>query len=131
MEAVKKLLSVRKKKKAKKPDFRRQEGFRHVRLSDSWRRPRGRHSKLRKGKKAREKKPSPGYSSPKPVRGTVGGLIKVYVSNSQDLKGIDPNKEIAVVKSAVGKKKRLEIAQAASEMKIKVENAYKARLPGK
>ncbi|UCD03035.1 MAG: 50S ribosomal protein L32e [Candidatus Aenigmatarchaeota archaeon] len=128
----KKMLTARKKKKARKPGFRRQEGYRHKRLGDAWRRPRGRHSKLRMGEKARGKKPSPGYSSPKAVKGlTSKGLRKVYVSNVEDLKGIDPNKEIAVIKSGVGKKKRMEIAAEASSMKVKVENAYRVKLPGR
>ena len=35
-------LKVRKRVKKAKPAFARQESYRHARLSDSWRRPRGR-----------------------------------------------------------------------------------------
>jgi len=128
---VKKSLKIRKKEKAKKPDFRRQEGYRHVKLGDSWRRPRGRHSKLRKGEKPRGKKPSTGYSSPKAVRGlSPDGFKIVYVSNPNELAKLNPKTEVAVIRSAVGKKKRLEIALKAEKMKVKVQNAYRARLPG-
>jgi large subunit ribosomal protein L32e len=124
-----KMLKVRTKKKSKKPDFKRQEGYRYKRLDDSWRRPRGRHSKLRKSEKARGKKPSIGYSSPASVRGlTKQGYEPVLVSNKSDLEMIDPEKHIAVIRSPVGKKKRMEIIAAAEEKKIKMLNAYKFKL---
>ncbi len=130
VEVIKKLLKLRKKKKAKKPDFKRQEGFRHVKLKDSWRRPRGRHSKLRKGRKARGKKPSMGFSSPKAVKGlTKNGMKVVYVSNKEELTGIDPKTQEAVIRSNVGKKKRFEIALEAEKLKVNVQNAYKVSMP--
>jgi large subunit ribosomal protein L32e len=129
---ISKLLGIRKKKKAKKPAFIRQEGYRHKKLADTWRRPRGRHSKLRKGEKARGKKPSTGFSSPKAVKGlSASGLKRVYVSNTEDLKNLDSKKEIAVIRSAVGRKKRMEIAAEAENLKVRVQNAYRAKLPGK
>ncbi len=125
-----KLLSMRRKKKAKKPDFRRQEGYRYDRLGDSWRRPRGRHSKLRKGEKPKGKKPSIGYCSPKAVKGlTKNGKLPVHVSSIKDLEGIDPKKHAAVIRSAVGKKKRMEIASEAEKKKIELVNAYRYKLP--
>lgn len=48
-------LKLRKRMKRKKPTFRRQESAKHVRLKGTWRRPRGRHSKLRKTRKADRK----------------------------------------------------------------------------
>ena len=34
-------LKARKAVKEKKPSFKRQEGYRHVKLKDSWRKPKG------------------------------------------------------------------------------------------
>jgi large subunit ribosomal protein L32e len=128
---IKKMLNVRKKRKAKKPDFRRQEGYRHVRLKDAWRRPRGRHSKLRKGRKARGKKPSAGYGSPRLVKGLDNqGMKVVYVSNRDELTGLNPKTDVAVIRSGVGKKKRFEIALEAEKLRVKVKNAYRVVLPG-
>ncbi len=125
-----KLLKVRKKKKARKPDFRRQEGYRLARLNDAWRRPRGRHSKLRKGRKARGKKPSAGYGSPTVVKGLDHqGMRVVYVSNREELTGLNPKTEVAVIRSGVGKKKRFEIALEAEKLRVKVKNAYRVVLP--
>lgn len=128
---ISKLLSIRKKKKAKKPDFVRQEGYRYEKLDDVWRRPRGRHSKLRKCRKPRGKKPSTGFGSPKAVKGmTKQGFIPVHISNVEELRKVDSKKEIAIIRSSVGKKKRMEIVQEAEKLKIKVSNAYRAKLPG-
>jgi large subunit ribosomal protein L32e len=132
-QKVSKLLSLRKKKNARKPPFRRQDNTRYARLDGGeWRKPRGRHSKLRKGLKERGKVPSVGYGSPKAVRGlSANGKNPVHVSSVKDLKGLDPKADIAVIRSMVGKKKRLEIAAEAEKQKIEVANAYKAKLPGK
>ena len=127
---ISRLLGIRKKTKAKKPDFRRQEGYRFKTLGDSWRRPTGRHSKLRKGRKARGKKPSTGYGSPREVRGlTSRGKIPIHVSSKSDLGTIDAQSECVIIKSGVGRKKRMEIVQEAEKKGIEVANAYRAKLP--
>lgn len=123
------LSKLRKRIKKKKPAFRRQEGYRYKKLSDSWRRPRGRHSKLRKGEKARGKKPSVGYRLPAAVRNLGrNGYKPVLVSNRDDLGRIEPEKEAAVIRSAVGKKKRTEIVLEAEKLGIKLLNAYKVKI---
>ncbi|MFH0956841.1 MAG: 50S ribosomal protein L32e [Candidatus Aenigmatarchaeota archaeon] len=129
---IAKLLLLRKKKNAKKPAFRRQESCRYARIGDEWRKPRGRHSKLRKGYKERGKVPSLGYGSPRAVKGlSANGKNPILVSSVKDLSMLDPKKDVAVIKSPVGKKKRMEIAAEAEKLKIEVTNAYRVRLPGK
>lgn len=124
---VKKILSKLKRKK--KPGFKRQEGYRFVKLKDTWRRPRGRHSKLRKGEKARGKKPSIGYRSPEEARGkTKNGFIPRYVSNVSDLKNIDAKNEAIVIRKTVGKKKRMGIILEAEKKNIQTVNAYKFKI---
>lgn len=131
MTIISRLLNIRKAKKAKKPGFRRQEGNKYERLENKWRRPRGRHSKLRKSKKSRGKKPSPGYSSPGAVKGlTRKGLVPVYISNINDLRNIDRKTQEAVIRSTVGRKKRLEIAKEAETLGVRVRNAYRVKTVG-
>jgi len=126
-----KLLRIRKKIKKKKPKFTRQEGYRYVRLKDAWRKPRGRHSKLRRSRRSRGEKPSTGFRSPPLVRGlTRQGYIPVLVANKNDLVKIDPKKQVAVIRSSVGRKKRMGIISEAEKMNIKVLNAYKYKLAG-
>ena len=126
---ISKLLRVRRKAKKRKPDFERQEGYRYKRLKEGWRRPRGRHSKLRKSEQARGRKPGTGYMSPAAVRGLTGqGMESVLVSNKDDLLKVDPEKQVAVIRSSVGKKKRMEIIAEAEKLKIGMMNAYKFKL---
>ena len=116
-------LKVRKRVKKAKPAFARQESYRHARLSDSWRRPRGRHSKKRKMEKARGALPSIGYSSPRAVRGLDRfGYREVRVSSPKDIEKIDPREEVAVISGTVGKKKRSEIVRHAEEKKVRIKN---------
>jgi large subunit ribosomal protein L32e len=120
---LKSVLGVRKKVKKRKPGFKRQEGYRMVKLKKSWRRPRGRHSKLRKAEKAKGPRPSPGYGSPRSVRGlTRHGYVEVMVSSPEDLDRMDPNKDSALISSTVGRRKREDILKKALDLNIQVIN---------
>ena len=54
-------LKTREKINKKRPKFKRQEWYTYKRLGDSWRRPRGLHSKMRKHLKYRPNVVSIGY----------------------------------------------------------------------
>jgi len=107
----------------KRPKFIRQEGYRLVRLKKKWRKPRGKHSKLRMHEKARGRHPGPGYRSPKSNRGMIRSRLKeVRISTPSEIKNVDPKKEIIIIAGSVGKKKALEITMAAENRGIKVRN---------
>ncbi len=123
MSDIKKQLKLRNKQKSKKPAFRRQEWFRTVMLKDTWRSPRGIDSKLKRGEKARGSVPNIGWRSPKEARGlNPAGFREISVQNVFDLKKINPKTNIAVIGSAVGKKKRLDILKEAEKSGIKISN---------
>jgi len=120
---AKRQLRLRKEKSGSRPSFRRQEWFRYVRLGDSWRRPRGLHSKMRKGKKYRVNLVSTGYRGPKAVRGFhPSGFQEVMVYRVEDLEGVDPKKQAARIGHSVGSRKREEIEKTADEKGIRVLN---------
>ncbi|MEM5853284.1 MAG: 50S ribosomal protein L32e [Candidatus Aenigmatarchaeota archaeon] len=107
----------------KKPEFKRWLSQFYKRLNESWRRPRGMHSKIRKRKKSKIKMPNIGYGAPKNLRYLhPSGLMEVLVYNVKDLEKIDPSKQAIKIAHTVGKKKRQEILKKAEEMKIKVLN---------
>ncbi len=109
--------------KKRKFRFKRQEGYRLVKLKKKWRRPRGRHSKLRMHEKARGRYPGPGYRSPKLTRGlTRSGLREVRVSNPKEVGNADPEKDLIVIASSVGNKKAWDIVKAAKSKGIKLRN---------
>ena len=126
---TRKALRLRAKVKRRKPEFVRQEGYRYVKLDKVWRKPRGRKSKLRRHHRSRGSMPNPGYRSPVSARGlSMSGFAEVLVSNPDGIARIDKEKEAAVISSTVGKKKRMEIIDAAEKAGVRVLNGYKAKL---
>jgi len=122
------LLKLRRRLKARRPEFKRYESHKKLRLRDKgWRRPRGRHSKLRQrygGKWSGKVLVTVGFGSPKAVRGLhPSGKEEVLIYTPKQLEGIDPEKQAARIASCVGMKKRLVIEERAEEMGIVVLNA--------
>ena len=110
--------------KRKNPRFKRQEHWAQASLEDTWRRPKGRHSKMRVEERGRGRIPKPGYGSPASVRGlNRQGFIEVRVSNPKELASLNPDTQSAVISSTVGGKKRLDMIKKAQELGITVTNA--------
>jgi large subunit ribosomal protein L32e len=122
-----KLLEIRKKRKAKKPDFIRQDYHKKARLSKKWRRPKGIQSKMRYGMKGYSKTIAVGYGSPAGVKGlTREGLAAVLVSNISELKKIEDG-QAAVISGRLGQKKKAEIVKKADELGITLLNIKDAK----
>lgn len=115
------LMRVRSRQKAKKPQFRLHDSHKKKRLPTSWRRPRGLHNKLRQQVAAKGRLVRPGFGSPAAVRGFHPcGLPEVLVNNTAELESA---RGCAVrIASGVGMRKRLEIQARAAEMGLKVLN---------
>ncbi len=119
------LLRIRNMMNRKRPKFRRQEWFRYKRLGEKWRRPKGKHSKMREHKGYRPPVVDSGYRGPRKVRGLhPSGFREVLVHNPKELDGIDPEREAIRIASRVGMKKRLEIEKKAEELGIRVLNPH-------
>jgi len=121
ISVAEKLLKVRARQKAKKPDFNRHDSHKKKRLGTNWRKPRGLHNKLRTAIAAKGKLVRPGFGSPKSVRGFhPSGYRELMVSNVQDLEKAEG---FAVrISGSVGMKKRLEIQAKAKELNLKILN---------
>ncbi|MFP4111639.1 MAG: eL32 family ribosomal protein [Candidatus Woesearchaeota archaeon] len=123
MSEIKKLLETRKRIKAKKPVFRKQDSHKKPKLSENYRRPRGLQSKMRLQKKGYIRRPKHGYGAPKDVRHmTKEGLVPFIVSNSLELDNIKPESECIIISGSTGNKKKIEIIKKAIEKKITIEN---------
>jgi large subunit ribosomal protein L32e len=121
--ATKALLSLRNRMNAKRPAFRRQEWFRYKRLGQVWRKPRGRHSKLRKHLRYRGNVPSIGFRGPRAVRGLhPSGFEEVLVHTVRDLEPVDPARQAVRIAHGVGTRKRIAIEEAAEERGVRVLN---------
>lgn len=115
-------LEKRNERKSKKPTFRRQDSNKYS-FNNKWRKPRGLHNKRRLNKKGHQKNPSIGYGSPKEVKYlTREGLNRINVNNVAELEGVNKEKDIIVISSKVGLKKRLDIAEKCIAQGLKIEN---------
>jgi large subunit ribosomal protein L32e len=109
--------------KRKKPEFRRWMSQAYKRVKESWRRPRGIHSKIREREKGKIKMPAVGWRTPKKLRYLhPSGFKEVLIHSPKDLEKVDRQKEAIRIAHTVGKKKRQEILKKAEELKLKVLN---------
>ena len=107
----------------RRPAFKRQEWFRYQKLGESWRRPKGIHSKMRRNLKRRPPVVDIGFRGPAEVRGLhPSGFEEVMVYNIDGLEGIDPKKQAVRIGGTVGTKKRIVIQERADELGIRVLN---------
>lgn len=110
----------------KKPSFARWMSASYGRLSDSWRHPRGRHSKVRRREKGKVKMPFIGWGAKASERGLhPSGLREVVVYSATDLRKMDAETQAAKIGATVGKRKRADLVKLAEGMKIKVLNPGK------
>ena len=105
------------------PQFNRQDYHKKKRVPTSWRKPRGTLSKQRIGIKGKGDTVEAGFRSPRAVRGLhPSGFEEVRVHNTDDLEGIDGDRQAVRIASAVGGRKRERIEDAAEEQGIRVLN---------
>ena len=119
-------LEIRKISKKRKPHFIRKDSYKISRIGkrrkkeQKWRRPRGRHSKLRARERNYLKVPSIGYSSPREVRGSIEGKMPFVVYNVNDFNRKKENQIVVIGK--VGMKKKIELVEFASSKNIPLAN---------
>ena len=111
------------------PTFLRSDVTRHSRIGkgrkklQKWRRPRGRHNKIRLKRVSYPVSPKIGYSSPRKDSGTIKGLTPILVHNVAELSSLN-KKQIAII-ARVGAKKKLEMMKLATEKNIQIVNGGK------
>lgn len=128
-------MMLRERVKAKKPHFVRQDAHRFVKkMGAVWRKPRGRHSKMRLSRKGKAVMVKTGYRGPVATRGmTNEGKIPLRVHNKKDLEKLDSTIHEAIIGASVSKRKRYDIITAAQQRGITIFNVkdastYKERL---
>lgn len=83
-----------------------------------WRRPTGRDNKMREQRRGKSAIVSIGYCKDKKIRGTIDGKTPVIVRNVSQIEKIQKS-QIAILGN-VGKKKKIEMAKKAKELKIDI-----------
>ena len=107
----------------RRPAFKRQEWFRYSKLGESWRRPKGIHSKMKRSLKRRPPVVDIGFRGPVTARNLhPSGFDEVLIHNIDGLENIDPKKQAVRIGGTVGTKKRIDIQDRADELGIRVLN---------
>ncbi|UCE28788.1 MAG: 50S ribosomal protein L32e [Candidatus Bathyarchaeota archaeon] len=116
-------LRNRKRAKSRKPSFMRQESWRYKRVEESWRRPRGIDSKMRKKVKGWPRSVGVGYRGPKKTRGLHNsGFAETLIFNMDDVEKVDTKTQAIRIAHNVGARKRVEISARAGERGIHILN---------
>ncbi|MFQ5951282.1 MAG: 50S ribosomal protein L32e [Candidatus Geothermarchaeales archaeon] len=122
-EEEKRLLKLRDRIRHSRPRFARPESWRYVRIRESWRRPRGLDSKVRRKIKGWPKMPGSGFRGPKNTRGLhPSGFSEVLVHNPAALDGLNPTRHVIRVAGTVGGRKKEQIVSRADTLGLRVLN---------
>ncbi|CAO1623947.1 unnamed protein product [Sympodiomycopsis kandeliae] len=106
--------------------FKRHHSDRYHRVGESWRKPRGIDSAVRRRFRSRTPMPTIGYGSNKKTRHMMpNGLRRLVVSNERDvdLLLMHNNTFAAEIAANVSAKKRIAILEKAKVLGVKVTNA--------
>lgn len=113
----------------KKPRFLRRDWIKKSKLGRKrkkkqiWRKPKGRHNKLRLQTKGKSRQPAIGFGADRITRGNVKGLKPILVNNLKELLDTRNKKNVIVVISKnVGTLKKMNMVKKALEMKINILN---------
>jgi len=101
-------------------EYYRKEVHRRKRLTKTWRKPKGMHSKVRRKERQVIDMPSSRRRSPAKTRGLhPSGFEEILVSTLSQLEKIDPKTQVARF-SKMGRKKKTMLFNHAKKQKIKV-----------
>lgn len=104
-----------------KRKFVRHESVHFKSLGSAWRRPRGIHNKLRLCKGGQGLTPKIGYGSGK-VKGLINGFVPVLIHTLKELTTFDTKKNVGIIASSLGMKKKIAIVKKAQELHIQLLN---------
>jgi large subunit ribosomal protein L32e len=117
------LLEVRRRIKARTPKFERFESWRYVRIHEPWRKPKGVDNHMRLSARGWPHLVKVGYRVPKAVRYLhPSGYRDVLVHNLSELEKLSSDRDAARIGATVGRRKKIEIANRARELGIRVLN---------
>ena len=120
---MEKLLEVKRKIKSRKPNFKRHDSHKKIRVAASWRSPKGHQNKQRLNRRGYARGVATGYGSPKAVYGlTREGLTQNVISSVNELASLDPKKDGIIISRTLGNRKKVDVIKAATEKKFVVLN---------
>lgn len=107
----------------KKPTFRRGDYWRYKKLGTGWKKPRGRHNKMRTYLGGKQVSPSIGYRGKASERGRhPSGYTEVLVENPLELERLDKEKHAVRIAAGVGTRKAKAIMEKGRSMGLRILN---------
>ncbi|MDH7593914.1 MAG: 50S ribosomal protein L32e [Methanomicrobiales archaeon] len=120
---ITKCLSIRRRRRIR---FVRRGVHDKKKLGSAWRRPKGRHNKMRRRLKSKGRLPAPGFGSPALVRGLhPSGYREVLVHNETMLRGLEASTHAIRVAASVGGRRYVTIEREALQMGLRILNPRK------
>ena len=111
------------RKKRIKPRIKRSESWRYLRVSESWRRPTGKSSRMRKKRRGWALSPAIGYGTHRKYKGLhPSGLKEIIIHNVNELEDFSPDEKAVRIAANVGEKKRINITEYAQQLGYKILN---------
>ena len=125
---VDELLEKRARLKRKKPRFNRQDSHKIKRIDKSWRKPRGKDSKMGQGLRGYRRCVKSGWGSPGLVKGLhKSGLKMRLISSDKEVAYVDSKSEGIIIASKVGLRKKIKIVEEAIKKNVKILNLKDAQ----
>src|SRR3989344_7252291 len=106
----------------KKPIFLRTDAPHLKDLELKWKKPRGKHNKIRLGKGGKRARPKIGYANTNNLKYKINNLMPFMIKNENDISLIDKNKHIAIISKNLGTKKRIPIIKKLLDSSMQVAN---------
>lgn len=106
--------------------FKAQDHFRYKKLGTSWRKPKGRQSKMREKRGSKSRIVDIGYGTDKSIKHKMNGVCYVHVYNVAQLQNIEKSSAV-VIAAGVGLLNVIAIADKAHELGIRVINMGKVK----
>ena len=103
--------------------FLRQQGNFKKRIKKVWRKPKGKHSKLREKRHGMHPMPNIGYRSPRVQRDMQDAII--IISNIRDLEQVKTKGATVTIAASIGNKKKTELLQACIKKGLIIKNFKK------
>lgn len=110
-------------KKYLRQDTHRYSKFTNRAKNLKWRRPKGKHSKMRRFRKSYPSRPNIGERTPIGMAGKIKNMTPMLVHNTTELSQLPKNSIVIIAR--VGAKNKMEIMKKAAEMNLIVSNGGK------
>ena len=120
---MKSLMAKKRELNRKRPKFKRDGYGKRKRISSEWKRPTGRHNKMKDKKAGHRRMPMPGFRSNRLVRGLhYSGLMPILIKTLSDVARLDRKTQGAIVASSIGGRKKLLILDSLKKANVPVLN---------